>query len=142
VRKVSLPPPPPSPPPPPGQPHPAWVLAYRTMTASASSAVPRCSCSLLLSSPRREREREREGGKAGERGRVRAAFSLPGPAGAPGNEERVFNMICVLWLREDNQLPDTCFSGGFSLEIRRECGSGGGRVGRVGREGGKNSHVV
>jgi len=103
--------------------------------------------SLLLFAPpllaqEREREREREGGKAGERGRVRAAFSLPGPAGAPGNEERVFNMICVLWLREDNQLPDTCFSGGFSLEIRRECGSGGGRVGRVGREGGKNSHVV
>lgn len=37
-------------------------------------------------------------------------------------EERVFNMICVLWLREDNQLPDTCFSGGLALEIRRECG--------------------
>lgn len=26
------------------------------------------------------------------------------------SSERVFNMICVLWLREDNQLPDTCFS--------------------------------
>ena len=79
--------------------------------------VPRCSCS-----PSSLLKREL---------RVRASFSPSSTAvAAPAlfllrspRSERVFNTICVLWLREDNQLPDTCFSWvPRSLEIRRECG--------------------
>jgi len=71
-----------------------------------------------------ERERERERGLREEGSGAFAQLFLS-PVLQGSREERVFNMICVLWLREDNQLPDTCFSGGFSLEIRRECGREG-----------------